>query len=117
MQAVHGILADVAVAVVAGAGLWCVVLAALARPGGIWFERLQRVVILSIAVTAAAGAIVFGLGARPDDGLHLIYGGVAVILLPIARSFRSGASRRDALLMLAGCAVLGGVLFRLFTTG
>jgi hypothetical protein len=117
VQTVHGFLADVAVAVVAVAAVWCVVLAVLARPGGRWFDRLQRVIILSIAAAAAAGAIVFVLGSRPDDGLHLLYGGVAIIILPVARSFRSGASRRDALLMLAGCALLGGVLFRLFTTG
>jgi len=117
VQAVHIILADAAVAAVAIAVLWCVILALLARPGGRWFERLQRVVILSIAAAAAAGAVAFALGARPGDGLHLIYGGVAIILLPVARSFRSGASRRDALLMLAGCALLGGVMFRLFMTG
>lgn len=117
MQTVHGFLADVAAAVVAVAVLWCAILALLARPAGRWFDRLQRVVILSIAVTAAVGVIVFALGARPDDGLHLLYGGVAIIILPVARSFRSGASRRDALLMLAGFALLGGVVFRLFTTG
>ena len=117
MQAIHVVLADVAVAAVAVAVAWCVILAVLARPAGRWFDRLQRVVILSIAVTAAAGVIVFALGARPDDGLHLLYGGVAIVILPVARSFRSGASRRDALLMLAGFALLGGVVFRLFTTG
>jgi hypothetical protein len=117
VQTVHGFLADVAVAVVAVALLWCLILAVLARPGGRWFDRLQRVVTLSIAVAAAVGVIAFVLGARPDDGLHLLYGGLAVIILPVARSFRSGESRRDALLMLAGCALLGGVLYRLFTTG
>jgi len=117
VQAVHFILADVAVAVVAIAVLWSVVLTLLSRPGGRWFDRLQGAVILSIAAAAAAGAIVFALGARPDDGLHVIYGGLAIVVLPVARSFRSGTRRRDALLMLAGCALLGGVLFRLFTTG
>ena len=117
MQAIHVVLADVAAAVVVVAGAWCVILAVLARPAGRWFDRFQRAVILSIAGTAAAGVIVFALGARPDDGLHLLYGGVAIVILPVARSFRSGASRRDALLMLAGFALLGGVVFRLFTTG
>jgi hypothetical protein len=114
---VHSILADAAVAAVAIAILSCFILAVTARPGGRLFDRLQIVVVLMIALAIAAGAVTFALGARPADGLHLVYGAVAIVLLPLARSFRSGASRRDALLLLSACALLGGVLFRLFTTG
>jgi hypothetical protein len=114
---VHSILADAAVAAVAIAIIWCLILAVTARPGGRLFERLQTVVVLAIALASAAGAVTFALGARPTDGLHLVYGVVAMALLPLARSLRSGASRHDALLLLAACALLGGVLFRLFTTG
>jgi hypothetical protein len=35
----------------------------------------------------------------------------------LARSYRSGAGRRDSILMLLAVVVLGGVLFRLFSTG
>ena len=117
MPTVHTILAIAATIAVASAIVWCCILAAFARPAGRWFDRLLAVVVLMITLAAAAGAVTFAQGPGPGDGLHLVYGVVAILLLPLARSLRSGASRRDALLMLGASALLGGVLFRLFTTG
>lgn len=71
-----------------------------------------------LVVTAASGLILLATGARPVDGLHLLYAVVAISLIPLARSFLGRASDRAArALLLAAFVVLGGVVYRLFTTG
>jgi hypothetical protein len=117
VQSVHTILAYAAVAAVGLAVAWSCILAVRARSGGRVFDRLQVVVVGLVLLAAAVGAALFASGARPADSLHLLYGGVAVVLIPLARSFRAGAVRRDSVLMLVAVVALGGVLFRLFSTG
>ena len=70
-----------------------------------------------IALAAIVGAAAFLSGARPTDGLHLLYGLVAVMLIPFARSFLRGVARRDTLILLVAVVTLGGVIYRLFATG
>jgi hypothetical protein len=117
MQSVHMILADAAVLAVVVAIAWSCVLTVTARPGGRGFERWQAIVVLVVILAAVSGAAQLASGARPQDGLHLVYGGVAIVLLPLARSFRTGARRRDTLLLLVAVITLGGVMYRLFATG
>lgn len=117
MQTVHAILADGTVLAVGVALVWGLILAIRFQSGGYFFDRLQAIVVALVLLAAATGATLFALGQRPSDGLHVLYGGVALILIPLARSYRSGASRRDSILMLVAVVVLGGVLFRLFSTG
>lgn len=118
MDAIHLVLAYLSVAgVVAGVG-WSAVLAWTGRAGGRPYERFQAGVVSVLVVAAASGLVMLVLGARPADGLHLLYAAIAVALIPLARSFIARAgSRRVAGLLIVALVVLGGLLFRLFTTG
>lgn len=97
---------------------WSVHLVAAGRAGGPAFERFQAAVVSVLVVGAASGLGLLATGARPAEGLHLLYSIVAIALIPLARSFVGRASGRAvAALRLAAFVVLGGTLCRLFTTG
>ena len=118
MEAIHRLLAYVAIPlIVAGIG-WSVTIAVASRPGGPAFERFQAAVVSVLLVGSAGGLILLATGARPTDGLHLLYAAIALALIPLARSFTGRARGRGAAaLLLAAFVALGGVLYRLFTTG
>ena len=69
-----------------------------------------------LVIAAAAGAAQLATGAGPREDLHLLYAVVAIGLIPLARSFVVGTSRREGLVITAAYLALGGLLFRLFTT-
>jgi hypothetical protein len=117
MQAIHQVLADVALVAVAIVLAWTVVLAATRRMPGRGYARAQASMIGIIVVAAIVGGASFLSGARPADGLHLLYGAVAILLIPFARSFLRGMARRDTLILLVAVLALGGVIYRLFATG
>ncbi len=72
----------------------------------------------AFVIGAASGLVLLATGAGPAEGLHLLYAIVAIALIPLARSFRGRAKRRAVgPLLLAASVVLGGVVYRLFTTG
>lgn len=118
MDGIHGLLAYGIVAVtVAGIG-WSVGLVVIGRAGGPAFEGFQAAVVSMLIVGAASGLVLLATGARPADGLHLLYAIVAIALIPLARSFLGRASARATTgLLLAAFVVLGGLVYRLFTTG
>lgn len=118
LDGIHRLLAYAIVAVtVAGIG-WSVLLVVAGRVGGPAFERFQAAVVSLLVVSAASGLVLLAIGARPADGLHLLYAIVAIALIPLARSFLGRATgRRAAVLLLAAFVVLGGLVYRLFTTG
>ena len=83
-------------------------------------RRLDRFGMGVVALFLLAGIAGLGQllsGERPKEGLHLLYAAIAIGLIPLARSFVVGNSRREAWLAPAAYLVLGGVLFRLFSTG
>jgi len=103
--------------VIGGIG-WSAVLAASGRTGGPAFERFQAAVVSVLVLAAVSGGAMLLAGESPADGLHLLYAGVAIVLVPLARSFLGRATGRAAAgMMLVAFAVLGGVVYRLFTTG
>lgn len=117
MQTVHAILADGTVLAVGVVFVWSLILGIRVQSGGRLYDRLQTLLVALVVLAAAAGATLFVLGQRPSDGLHVLYGGIALVLIPLARSYRRGVGRRDSILMLLAVVVLGGVVFRLFSTG
>jgi hypothetical protein len=117
LQSVHEFLAVAAVAAVVVAVAWAALLVFTGRDAGRRFRGAERVVIGLIVLAAVAGAVQFATGARPADGLHLLYGGAAIVVIPVARSFQNGAGSRAGIVMLLGFVVLAGVLYRLFATG
>lgn len=118
MNALHLALAYAAVAgAVIGTG-WSAILVITRRAGGPAFERFQAAVVAALVVGAASGLVMLAGGARPTDGLHLLYAAIAVALIPLARSFMSrSGGRGPAALLLVAFIVLGALLYRLFTTG
>lgn len=117
MDAIHHVLAYAAAAcAIVGVG-WSSLLVFRRRVGGPGFEQFQAVVVTVVLVEAASGLIQLSRG-RPNEGLHLLYGLVAVALIPLARSFfgREGG-RVGPVVLVVAFMVLGAVIFRLFSTG
>ena len=118
MEAIHRLLAYGAIPlIVAGIG-WSILLVAARRAGGAAFDRFQAAVVSVLFVGSVSGAVLLASGARPTDGLHLLYAAVALAMVPLARSFtaRSG-QRATAALLLAAFVVLAALLYRLLATG
>lgn len=117
MEIVHRVLAYAAVAVVAVGFVWSLALVGSGRPAGRVFERYQYLMVGLALVASAAGAALLASGSRPRDDLHLLYAGLAIGVIPLARSFVAGQDSRRPLAIFLAFVVLGGVLFRLLTTG
>ena len=118
IDAIHRLIAYVAIPLIAAGIGWSVVLAVTDRPGGVAFERFQAGVVSLLIVGIASGVILLATGTRPADGLHLLYAGIAVVMVPLARSFTGRSrARGSAVLLLVAFVALGAVLYRLFTTG
>ncbi|HET9614670.1 MAG TPA: hypothetical protein VFP22_07645 [Candidatus Limnocylindrales bacterium] len=127
MSEAHQIVGDVAFAativLVVAAG-WS--LLAARRTGAQRDHRfaVDRAVLLLVAVVAAnvlLGAVLFATGSRPADGLHLLYGAVALVAVPVgwAVGGRGGSRsrlRRDAWVGVAALLLIG-IEIRLFMTG
>jgi hypothetical protein len=118
LAAVHGWIGVLAALLAAA----MVVLGVLDGLGRVHARRgLDRLVLALLAATGV-GAIV-GIGVLvgvqpPSDGLHLVYGIVAVIAVPVARLI--AGMRRSARLgwwLAAGGLVTLGALLRLWATG
>lgn len=118
MDAIHGLLAYSSAAAVTAGIAWAAVLVATGRAGGTRFERAQATIVSIFVITAASGVLILLAGARPAEGLHLLYAVVALAIVPLARSYvRSMSSRGAAVLLLVALLVLAAVTYRLFTTG
>jgi heme A synthase len=64
------------------------------------------------------GVVLLLLGNRPHDGLHFLYGVVALVTLPSAYLYSSrGSERRDSLIFGLAALFLFGIGIRAFTTG
>ncbi len=81
-------------------------------------DRLILAVLAALVLATAAGAAIALGGRPPADVLHLLYSGLALAALPVARYLgRSGTPRRRAAVVGTGALLLLGFLARLFMTG
>lgn len=117
MELVHRALAYVAVVAVVVGLIWSVLAAVRPTIDRRLLDRFGIAVVVLFLVASVAGGLQLATGARPKEDLHLVYAAIAIGLIPLARSFVVGNGRREAWLTAAAYLVLGGVLFRLFTTG
>lgn len=102
------------------ATLFCLILAGwgflrYARGLGVDGSFLGAVVVgeVLILVQALAGVLLLGGGARPDRGVHILYGIVAVISFPAFYAYVRGKdSRREMLLWALLALFVFGVTIR-----
>ena len=117
MDTIHRLLAYAAAAVTVVGIAWSLLLVLRSRQAAPGFERFQAAVVSLIIVGAASGVLLLLSGARPGEGLHLLYAVIALTIIPLARSFLGRTSeRRTAVLLLVAFVALGAVIYRLFTT-
>jgi hypothetical protein len=117
VEVAHRVTAYAAVALVVIGIAWALALVRRPRPTNRVFDRFQAFAVGTVLVAAVAGAMILASGGRPREDLHLIYGAIAIGVIPLARSFVGGRDQRRPVAVFLAFAVLGGVLFRLFTTG
>jgi hypothetical protein len=116
---VHGLLARVTLVLVLMTAAWSGAILVTGRPirpalvgGLVW-------VVLLLAGTALLGAVVAITAHAPKDPLHLVYGTLAVVVMPGAWSIaRAGHDSRRRVIVLAAASVVQIILVvRLFQTG
>lgn len=84
----------------------------------LWLDRAILLALFVVALAIVTGPMLLATGHIPNDPLHLLYAGVALATLPIARfAFPAATPRRRAWLMLAGGLLLVGLFVRLLQTG
>jgi peptidoglycan/LPS O-acetylase OafA/YrhL len=117
MTTVHWLLALASGAALAGTSLVAGWSFAARRPASRWIDRLIMATLVAVALAVLAGAGVWIAQGPPADPLHLVYGALALIVLPVARYLgRAGSVRQRSGFVAGGCLVMAGVLYRLWTT-
>jgi hypothetical protein len=115
---VHGLLGRLAIVLTLVAGGWAIGLAAARRVPGRLFVGNLVWVVLAVAAAALTGAAVLLSSGPPADALHLLYGLLALALLPAAALVSAARpARQQAAAMAIACVVLAILLFRLVQTG
>jgi hypothetical protein len=108
-----------ATVVMVAAGLFTIATGILALRGGSPIvEWLRRGMLTLVGIQVVIGAVVYLTGRRPHEELHLLYGLVALGVLPLGSSFAEEAppGPRAGVLAVAG-ALLLGLGWRLAVTG
>jgi hypothetical protein len=87
-------------------------------------DRLVLVVIGVLAANGLLGLLLLGVGGRPSDALHLLYGPAALASLPVGvwlgrrgEAGQGAMTRRRQAWLIGATLVLLGVELRLFMTG
>ena len=78
---------------------------------------IRRITIIAALLAGAIGALLFLTGHRPQSGLHLMYGVLAIVTVPLAASMAARNPGRGGLYHLLAGVLLLGFWFRLSTTG
>jgi hypothetical protein len=87
-------------------------------PFGTVARRLDGLVLLAVAVTAAGGLGLLVGGAHPHELLHFVYAVVALAALPISTSISATwEPRRRGIASSLGAIVALAAILRLFGTG
>lgn len=85
-------------------------------------KRIFRWLLIATASLGALQAVLGGLlylsGARPGEQLHLVYGGIVLLAIPIAYAYSDQKrTRRDLIIMVIAVVALIGAAVRAFMTG
>ena len=110
-------LAGILIAVIIG--IWGLITFLLKREATSGYRSTLVMTELLFIAQGAIGIILFVVGARrPHDGLHVLYGVLLVIALPIGASYTSGREpRREPLVYGLVGLFMVGLTIRAITTG
>jgi hypothetical protein len=117
MLGTHAVLAWLAAA--AALATLAAAIAAIAgvRGSRLWLDRAILVLVVAVLGTSLVGLTLPPPGRMPSDPLHVLYGVVALVALPIARYAGRGSPRLTGRYTLVGSAFVIAVMLRLFMTG
>lgn len=117
MQPLHASLGPIVMGIGALFALGAGIASWLDR-GHLLVRRAGFAVGALLLIQVAFGALVYLSGARPGEGLHLLYGIVILAVLPLASSFAADAPPRahSGVLAVAGLVVVL-LAWRLLSTG
>ena len=82
------------------------------------FRRVTAVTAGAGVVQAVLGGVLFLGGKRPADNLHLVYGLIVLIAIPVAYAYSDQKQvRRDIIIMTIAAVAIIGAAIRAFVTG
>lgn len=118
MSQAHALVGQVAVALALIAAAWSIVLAITRRPSGSLFLGNLVWVAIAVVIAAALGAVTAIVTGPPRDGLHIVYGALALGTLPGAAIVASGRpARQQSIVAAVAATILVILLLRLVQTG
>jgi heme A synthase len=83
-----------------------------------WYRLATYLIAGTMAYQALAGLLMYALGLRPHEEVHLIYGLGSMLALPFFIFVEVTATKRPAMgSYIWGFAVLAGILIRSILTG
>jgi heme A synthase len=92
----------------------------LARHGDVtrWFRRGVYAMVALMGVEAVIGLVMYAMGGRPHDEVHLIYGLGAVLALPFFVFVETTATKRPAMgSYMWGFGLMAAIILRAIMTG
>ena len=118
MSQAHGLVGQIAIVLGLIAAVWSIALLLTRRASGPLFMGNLVSVFLAVAVAAILGIGTFVSGAPLRDGLHVVYGALALGVLPAVALIATGRdARQQAVVIAIGAIVLAILLGRLLQTG
>lgn len=118
MSQAHALVGQVAIVLGLVAVVWSIVLIVTRREPGALFLGGLVWVFLAVAGAAALGPATIVSGGQLRDGLHVVYGVLALGVLPGAMVIASGRPGRQRSIVAAVSAIVLVILLaRLFQTG
>ena len=99
-------------------GIWGIVTYLRKREATSGYRSTLVMTEVLFIVQGLVGGLLFVAGdKRPHDGLHILYGVLLVIALPIAASYTSNRARREPLIYGLVGLFMVGLSIRAITTG
>lgn len=118
MNQAHGLVGQIALVLAVIAVAWSIALLVTRRAAGPHLGGNLVSVFLAVTVAAALGVATFVSGVPLRDGLHVVYGGLALGVLPGVALIAAGRSAREQSIVVAiGAIVMVILIGRLIQTG
>jgi hypothetical protein len=117
MPDVHYIFATITVVAIGATTALAAVSFARGLDGQPWLDRLILVELLIGLLSAATGAALVLFASGPEDGLHVLYGIVLLLIIGVGRWLGREGGRRQAGWIALSSVIALGVFGRLVMTG